>query len=461
MMDFSKVTGLTIPEGVVTQITDASGRVLWCAVKMAKLTVTSFWDGMDGDTARITVNSPSPFAPNPDEPNNKVTSWTAYVYDLYEQPNRTIKIPIGSTIECYITRDKGNADSYIKLNDINVATGEGTYVYTVTGDATIDVSEDYVQGDFGVISIVGAVTYISFTINGETYQAIEGMSWSAWFESDYNTTGKTKGDVENIKDANGNEVSLDAVIVDGTVYEVGFGKPVTVTITSIDGATPFWSLDGTSRTDTGTFEIMPDQKLVVKVRAAWIGNTSSGWKQAKIYLNNTQVAQSGASPGNSTTGSYTVDLTKGINLNINFVPVDRHYIESTLDSKRDCQSCYIAEIPEGYVSVAINNFSSSEYSYLTIDGVTYGGIGYTLGLQTVAIPSGTVVECFVKDEYKNNRYVKVDGVRVSLSAAGSYYLSVYNYIAVGNATVIKLNSSRWEDSDLSRYYYGYIEITKH
>ena len=33
MIDFSTLQGLTIPEGVVTQITDASGMVLWSAVK--------------------------------------------------------------------------------------------------------------------------------------------------------------------------------------------------------------------------------------------------------------------------------------------------------------------------------------------------------------------------------------------------------------------------------------------
>lgn len=227
-MKFSTLRGLTIPEGKVAKITDGSGRVLWSAVKMANLTITSFWDGMDGDTARIIINSPSPFAPNPNEPNNKVTTWTAYVYDLLDQQNRTIKIPVGSTIECYITRDKGNAESYIKLNNVNVATGEGTYVYTVTGDATIDVSEEYIQGDFGVISITGAVTYISFSINGETYQTIEGMTWNGWFASDYNTTGKTKGDVIDIKDANGNDIPLDSVIVGGTAYEVVLALTVTI-----------------------------------------------------------------------------------------------------------------------------------------------------------------------------------------------------------------------------------------
>ena len=216
MIDFATIKKWEIPEGIVKQVTDASGRVLWCAVKMVKLTLTSQWDGMDGDSARIIVRSAEPFAPDPSNPSNKVTSWTVQVSD---QPNRTIEVPVGSTIECTISRDKGNADSYIGLNGINMVTGEGSYTYTLIGDASIAIKELYSQGDYGVINITGEVTHISFTMNGETYQAIEGMSWKAWFASSYNTTGETKG---TITDANGNEVSMDSVIVGGTAYEVGF-----------------------------------------------------------------------------------------------------------------------------------------------------------------------------------------------------------------------------------------------
>lgn len=62
---------------------------------------------------------------------------------------------------------------------------------------------------------------IKFTINGDTYIADRGMTWAEWFASDYNTTGETKG---TITDSNGNEVSMDAVIVGGAVYEIGFGS---------------------------------------------------------------------------------------------------------------------------------------------------------------------------------------------------------------------------------------------
>ncbi len=39
MIDFSTLKGLTIPEGNVTQIADASGRVLWSAITLIEFTI--------------------------------------------------------------------------------------------------------------------------------------------------------------------------------------------------------------------------------------------------------------------------------------------------------------------------------------------------------------------------------------------------------------------------------------
>ena len=72
---------------------------------------------------------------------------------------------------------------------------------------------------------------ITFTINGDTYIADRGMTWAEWFASSHNTTGKTADDVQSIS-ANGTAVALDAIIVGGMAYEVGFGPAiVTITIT--------------------------------------------------------------------------------------------------------------------------------------------------------------------------------------------------------------------------------------
>lgn len=302
MIDFLTVKGWEIPEGIVKQVTDATGRVLWSAVKLVKLTITSTWNGMDGDTARITVRSTEPFAPDPSNPSNKVTSWTVSVAD---EPNRTIEVPVGSTIECYVTRDKENADSYIMLNDVKMVSGTGTYVYTVTGDVTIDVSDKYSQGDFGTITITGAVTHISFIINGETYQAIEGMTWKAWFASSYNTTGETKG---TVTDSNGNEVSMDAVIIGGTAYEVGFAEMVSVTINGTgDPQYCYVTIDGVKYYSATTINVP-----VGTVMICTVDHPSTSGTTETVTLNGTMVA-------NKT--SYTHVITTNMTVSTTYMNV--------------------------------------------------------------------------------------------------------------------------------------------
>lgn len=151
MIDSSAVKGIEFRGKAVKQIEDAQGNVLWCAVKTVKLNLSTIFYGMNGDTARITITSPSPFAPDPSNPSQTTTSWTAFVYD---EPNCTIELPVGSTIEFYVSRDKGNASSYISLNGTNVLTGEGTYHYTVTCDLNVTIADDFSQGDYGMITIV-------------------------------------------------------------------------------------------------------------------------------------------------------------------------------------------------------------------------------------------------------------------------------------------------------------------
>jgi hypothetical protein len=59
------------------------------------------------------------------------------------------------------------------------------------------------------------VPLITFTIDGTIYRAEEGMTWSAWMISDYNTTG---GFNFIVADNEGYWVASDVVIVAGTAY---------------------------------------------------------------------------------------------------------------------------------------------------------------------------------------------------------------------------------------------------
>lgn len=135
-MDFSTVKGITIPEGNVTQIADANGVVLWSAKRNAIVTITSECNGIEGDTAHIKIVS-------------ETVNFEAYAYDM---PDCTLEVPIGSTIECTVVRNKGNADSSISLNGTKVLT-EGTYIYTVKGNVAVHVSDRYQMGEYGIITI--------------------------------------------------------------------------------------------------------------------------------------------------------------------------------------------------------------------------------------------------------------------------------------------------------------------
>lgn len=151
--------------------------------------------------------------------------------------------------------------------------------------------------------------FIKFTMNGETYVADRGMTWAAWFASSYNTTGETKGD---IKDANGNEVSMDAVIVGGTAYEVGFG-PSTAIVTITGYSSEYYvsvSIDGTKYYSATTIEVPIG--TVVECSAYTDDPVYLG---AAIYVNGEKVANSSDYPyKNLVTYSYTVTCNATINL---------------------------------------------------------------------------------------------------------------------------------------------------
>ena len=78
----------------------------------------------------------------------------------------------------------------------------------------------------GSVNISGGVELISFTIDGDHYEAEEGMTWAEWVDSEYNTDGYVKsadvisnGDGMFVK-LNGNSIFGSDVIVEGASYEL-------------------------------------------------------------------------------------------------------------------------------------------------------------------------------------------------------------------------------------------------
>ena len=155
--------------------------------------------------------------------------------------------------------------------------------------------------------------FIKFTMNGETYIADRGMTWAEWFASNYNTTGETEG---TVTDANGNEVSMDAVIVGGTAYEVGFG-PAMATITLPNGAVTRFGSGSRERTLSVRGDGITGDPSEVPVGTFITCMISGGdYDSAYIVLNGTTVASGEISNVKSVyyvytvTGNATITLTQ-------------------------------------------------------------------------------------------------------------------------------------------------------
>lgn len=102
-----------------------------------------------------------------------------------------------------------------------LSTAEVGAIYKYTGETT----DTYENGALYVVE--SDVTLISFTIDGTTYQAEEGMTWKQWVESDYNTGNyqattyhivKDGDYTENVSKSMGVYVTPDDVIVSDYSY---------------------------------------------------------------------------------------------------------------------------------------------------------------------------------------------------------------------------------------------------
>ena len=163
-INFATLKGLAIPEGNVTQIADASGRVLWSAVKKAVITIEGGNNYTYVDIDGVTYDTAA-----------------------------TIEVPIGTVINCVTYNSNYGGCIEINYDAVASATTAGSvqYEYTVVGDTTITFITDDPSGygytPRGKISIIdinkpdlplvvithsasnGSGNRASVTIDGKTY----------------------------------------------------------------------------------------------------------------------------------------------------------------------------------------------------------------------------------------------------------------------------------------------------
>lgn len=122
MIDFATLQGLTIHEGVVTQITDASGRVLWA---------------VSGGKAVLQVEK---FTSNTYAGETTYTGEQFILLDIYPKTNRTVKVTYGGLTKT-ITDTSGAAEP--NAQQVVFGTFNG-----VVHDTTPTSGELTIEGDF-------------------------------------------------------------------------------------------------------------------------------------------------------------------------------------------------------------------------------------------------------------------------------------------------------------------------
>lgn len=164
-INFSTLKGLTIPEGNVTKITDASGRVLWSAVKPATIFLAYKRNGGGSfrNYANVTIDGIS------------------YPLDENDLTTTVLTVPIGTVITCR----SGNTT----LNGTTVASGYIEYIYTVVGDATIEANVTFsynpmtggsTSGSISIKEVTEDNVVVAITDTGSTgycYVSVNGTKY--------------------------------------------------------------------------------------------------------------------------------------------------------------------------------------------------------------------------------------------------------------------------------------------
>lgn len=221
-MNFATLQGLTIPEGVVTRITDASGRVLWDSSTTISgsylINQQKAYDVLQvlakSKTFNVAFGAGGP--PNGGDEMNFTSMTFDATYD---------RIAYDSIVAFVSYNYMNGGDGFAEYTS-NGGTGNGARINFPEGTV---VSRE-VKTRFLSIADIYVDSRITFTIEGSTYQGEANMTWAQWAESNYNQDGF---DISNgyfeyspwrIVDSAGNSQRASDKIIDGAAYAIDWGN---------------------------------------------------------------------------------------------------------------------------------------------------------------------------------------------------------------------------------------------
>lgn len=128
----------------------------------------------------------------------------------------------GASLTYTVTKDEttvNEGDTVLTVNPDNGKTGETTLTFSNPTE-TAKFAGDYTGSATFTIAVKDAPkTTINFSLNGESYQAEEGMTLCQWAESEYDVNDKYYDAGDGSVEVNGSWGFIaDAVIVDGEEY---------------------------------------------------------------------------------------------------------------------------------------------------------------------------------------------------------------------------------------------------
>ena len=126
--------------------------------------------------------------------------------------------PQGATLAYTITKDKNALDNDVVATFTTDKAEQSSTIHIAAGDP--DYAGDYSDTVIFTISVhQSAPAIIDFTIDGNPYQAEEGMTWGEWVTSSYNTAGYTVQHFDDLGDIIRYGYSVVAILTeDGYVY---------------------------------------------------------------------------------------------------------------------------------------------------------------------------------------------------------------------------------------------------
>ena len=285
MIDFTTLQGLTIPEGVVTQITDASGRVLWAlsggkiVLEVEKITATTY----AGETSYA------------DE--------TFILLDIYPKTNSTVTVTYGGltkTITDTSGAEEPNAQqvyfgTFNGVSDSVTTPESGTL--TIMGDCLAFACGSYQNGSkdssvgycaciyrvdsFGMVNDIPEYAFRGKTLKQTSLEIPSTVKRIGQYAFNVGASGASESMLSNVSIANGVEricgyafsycVSLASVNIPASVKEMGYTAievlsslqvswnnpfPHVAASISLDERNPYFRIDGNCLIEIATSKVV-------------------------------------------------------------------------------------------------------------------------------------------------------------------------------------------------------------